>query len=297
VSARRPGQLGTGFHVPRWTPIGPPGTARSVAEAYGQPPLEQRSNVVPFPRPEIRENERLARLATQAPRVPWDVFIGEYLRWRPGEHVALIGPTGQGKTNMLLNLLPLHRYVVVFATKPRDSTMSALVQRGYLKMDRWRSLDPDDFPRRVLWPDATTLDSGDRQREIFGEALGRIYREGGWTVAIDELWYVANVLHLERAVKMYLLQARSLGISLLVATQRPAWVPVEVYDQSTHLMFFRDNDERNLDRISGIAFRSAATVRDIVSNLDAHQVLYVNTRTGQMVRTRSPEVKIENGQR
>lgn len=240
--------------------------------------------------PQQRENQRLARMATEVPRIPWDRFIRDELRWNAGEHFALIGPTGQGKTTMLLNLLPFHPYVVVFATKPRDSTMDALIAGGYLRMENWRSLDPRDFPRRVLWPDATRLDSVAHQQNIFHHAFGAIYREGGWTVAIDETWFMANELKLGHDIKVYLLQARSLGISLVCATQRPAMIPVEIYDQSTHLMFWRDNDETNLKRISGISWRSADMIRAIVSNLEPHQVLYVNTRTGRMVRTRCPDI-------
>lgn len=239
---------------------------------------------------QMAANIKLAQIATKAPRIPWDEFIRDKFRWAQGEHVGLIGPTGQGKTTLLSHLLPLHPYVTVFATKPRDESMDELVNTGYHAIRRWQSLDPQKFPRRVLWPDATSLNSIANQREVFHDAFARIYREGGWTVAVDELWYFINVLNLELDVKMYLLQARALRISLLVATQRPAWVPLEVYDQSTHLFFWRDNDETNLRRLSGISFRSADLIRSIVADLEKYQVLYVNTRTGEMARTRSPKI-------
>jgi hypothetical protein len=238
-------------------------------------------------------------MVTEAPRIPWDKFLREELVWLPGEHFGLIGPTGQGKTTMLLNLLPLHPFVSVFATKPRDATMDRLISTGYHKMERWQSLDPQHYPRRVVWPDATTLSSTAHQYSVFKHAFEAIYLEGGWTVAIDELWYFINVLKgptlkdvpMSTYVKLYLLQARALGISLLVGTQRPAHIPLEVYDQSTHLMFWRDNDETNLKRLSGISWLSADLIRSIVANLDRYQVLYINTRTGRMVRTRCPNVQ------
>jgi energy-coupling factor transporter ATP-binding protein EcfA2 len=275
-------RLGKGW--PDYRPVGPPLTGTSNG---GRPMITRYAHQAKQD-PQI---QRDAQLSTEAPRVPWDVFVTEQFLWRSGEHVALIGPTGQGKTTMLLNLLPLHPYVVVFVTKPVDTTMSSLATEGYHRMERWHSLDPDKFPRRLLWPDATRLNAQVKQRQVFADAFERIYRERGWTVAIDELWYVSTVLKLEGAVRVYLQQSRSLGISLLVATQRPARVPVEVYDQCTHLFFWRDNDRTNLDRISGIAYRSSQLIRSIVADLEDHQMLYVNTRTGYMARTRCPDVR------
>src|SRR3954468_6579301 len=237
-----------------------------------------------------KESIRLAGFTTSAPRIPWDIFITRVFRFRNGEHVGLIGPTGLGKTTMLTNLLPLKPYVVVFATKPRDSTMNALISQGYARIDRWRSMDPDYYPRRVLWPDATRLNSKATQKGVFLDAMERIYREGGWCVALDETWWITNILGLDEEVKTYLLQGRSLGISVVGAMQRPAWVPREFYTSCTHLFFWRTNDETDLKSISGIGWRSARLIQDLVSELEMFQVLYVNTRTGFMCRTRCPNV-------
>lgn len=236
------------------------------------------------------ETMRLARLSTLAPRIPWDTFVTSVFVWRPNEHVGLIGPTGLGKTTMLVNVLPLHPFVVVFATKPRDKTMDSLIDQGYLRLERWQSLDPNQYPRRVLWPDATRLDSKVHQRVIFHDAFDRIYREGHWTVALDETWYMDQELGLGGDVRTYLLQARSLGIALLAATQRPAWVPRELYTSCTHLMFWRTNDETDLRSLGGIGWRSSDLIRDTVANLELYQVLYINTRTGFMCRTRCPAI-------
>lgn len=234
------------------------------------------------------EDARLARLATGAPRVPWHDFYRDVFRWEHGEHVAMIGPTGQGKTTLMRALLPLHPFTVVFATKPRDRSMTALERDGYVIVDRWRSIDPRTMPRRILWPDASRLDSDATQRQIFADAMARIYREGAWTVAVDELWYLTNVLKLSKEIKTYLLQARALDISFVAATQKPAWVPTEVYDQSTHLFLWRNNDGRAQQRLGEINNVDSALVRQAISSLEKHQFLYINTRTGEMLRTRCP---------
>lgn len=241
------------------------------------------------------ETTRLARFTAEAPRIPWNNFYRN-LPWKTGEHFSLIGPTGYGKTTMLVNLLNKHKYITVFATKPRDKTMDGLIRHGgYIRLDRWRNLDPDKFPRRVVWPDASKLDSKFLQREVFHDAFEKIYREGHWTVALDETWFLDNVLKLEGDIKMYLLQARSLDISLVAAFQRPAWVPRELYSSSTHIMFWKTNDETDLRSLSGIGAASADLIRELVMNLEPHQVLYINTRTSQMCRTRCPDVRFIEG--
>lgn len=238
--------------------------------------------------PEIRQ----ADAYVMAPRVPWDVFV-DRMNWQQGEHVGLIGPTGQGKTNLLMNLLPLRTYVAVFGTKPRDISMDRLIASGYLRMEKWSTIPAQRAPRRVLWPDATDINSHDEMGETFDKAYGAIYREGGWTLVIDEGYMISEELstpkhNLKRKMRVMWTQGRSLGISQVVATQRPRWVPLEMYDQSTHLFFWRDNDDDNLRRISGLGAAPATTVRTLVANLEQFQTLYVNTRNGTMMRTRAP---------
>lgn len=212
------------------------------------------------------------------PYVNWDDFN---FRWSQGEHVAMIGPTGQGKSTLALELLPMRKYVVVFATKPQDSTLRGL--KGFTTISKWESMHPQLYPKRILWPDATKLYSDSSQREVFKSAFEKIYGEGGWCVLCDETWYLNNHLKLSREIRTYLLQARSLNISLILLAQRPSWIPLEVFDQATHLFFFRDNDRRNLDKIGGIGYLDSRLIRDTVARLKQHEFLYINSRNGEMV--------------
>jgi predicted P-loop ATPase/GTPase len=245
-----------------------------------------------------------------APIITWKEFCSFFVpNWKQGQHVAIIGPTDSGKTTLALNLLPIHIWVVILATKPRDKTLNALVAPvrkftfgraagtpagKYLKMDQWdKKLSLTKFPRRLLWPNALDLYSAETQTRVFREALAIIYREGGWTLYMDELWFMSAELKMAHEVRMYLQQSRSNDVTLVISSQRPSRIPVEVYDQSRHLFFSRDNDERNLSRISGIAFQSRHIIMNLVANLEPHQFLYVNVLTGYMCRLTCPELNLE----
>lgn len=225
-----------------------------------------------------------------APKVDWEDFVVNCLHWYQGEHVGCIGPTGSGKTTLILHLIRYRKAVTVIGTKPRDSTLQYLIkERGFVRVREWdMNLSPAQYPRRVFWPKTKGLNSTVEQSKLTYAALKGMYEQEYWCVVVDELWYLVHELKLEQAVRVYLQQGRSLGISLVVGTQRPSRVPLEVYDQSTHLFFWRDNDENNLKRISGISWRSSHEIMSVIANLKKHEVLYINTRTGDMLRTMSP---------
>lgn len=228
----------------------------------------------------------MAQPATAPARVSWADFLAQ-LDWRQGEHVTLVGPTGTGKTTLALALLPRRRYTVAFGTKPRDDTLQQLVSAGWHRIEQWPPY-PDDR-RVVLWPKFRTLGDVAKQRAAFAEALGAIFTAGSWCVFADETRYLVDPLRLTNSLRLLWLQGRSLGISLVCATQRPAWVPREAYDQATHLFFWRDNDRENLRRlrdIGGIG-PGSDSLAATVANLAGHDVLYLNTRTGQQLVTRA----------
>lgn len=239
---------------------------------------------------------------TMAPVIPWDDFLTYVFDWRQGQHVGMIGPTESGKSNLTFSILPLRRFWVVFVTKVKDETLEAFgAEDGAVRIEDWppikkrgvvrpRPFTAAEMPRRLLWPDASQLGAVDRQREIFKRAFEDIYTQGGWCTVWDEFWMMCKILGLENEARIMLQQARSNDISFVMGAQRPSRIPVELYDQSTHLFFWRDNDEANLKRISGIGWLAANPIKLFVANLEPFQTLYINTRKGLMYRTTAPKV-------
>lgn len=241
-------------------------------------------------------------LDSLAPVVDWGTFRDYYFDWRQGQHVGMIGPTEAGKSTLTYSILPMRKYVTFFATKPADRVLEEYAKTGgYERITDWpptrkrskKPLTPDEMPRRLLWPDATRLDALPQQRATFKKAIDDIYDQGGWCVVWDEFWMMTHILELEDEARVFLQQARSNDISFVMGAQRPSRIPLEMFDQSTHLFFARDNDETNLKRISGIGWLAADPIKNLVAGLDRYQMLYVNTREGTMVRTTAPEVKVK----
>lgn len=238
-----------------------------------------------------------------APVVDFDYFLQYVFDWKQNQHVGLIGPTDSGKSTLTYAILPLRKYVTFFATKPQDAVLEQYAGQGkFVRIADWppmkrgvfkRPYTAAEMPRRLLWPDATRLGSVGRQKDVFQRAFEDIYHQGGWCTVWDEFWMMTQILEMENQARIMLQQARSNDIAFVMGAQRPSRIPVEIYDQATHLFFWRDNDELNLKRIGGVGWLASGPIRAFVANLQRYQVLYINTREGWMYRTTAPELSLK----
>lgn len=151
--------------------------------------------------------------------------------WRPGEHVSVIGDTGTGKTYLIAkSLLRMRRYVIVFKTKKDDD--DAEKWHGFHRIRKASSVDDGRHERFLLEPEYTY-----QAREGW-RMLERAYRQGGWTVVIDELW-AAERIGLADQIERMLTQGRSQKLTVVIGQQRPVGTTRFALSQTTHLFSFR----------------------------------------------------------
>lgn len=188
--------------------------------------------------------------------------------WKIGEHIAAVGDTGTGKTYLVSELLRARKYVVVFRTKPDDIKFP-----GFKKVRKAEAMDDVYASRLLLTP------AYERQSWEGWHALERVWRQGNWTVVIDELWY-AEKIGLKEPIERLLTQGRSKGISVVIGMQRPAQISRFAISQCTHLFTFRV-DGRDADTI-----KLATTPRIIpaIESLQGHDFAYYH-RSKRIVTT------------
>lgn len=178
---------------------------------------------------------------------------------------------------------------MVLATKKADPTIDRFRKQGYRFVNNWDDVNPEMMPHVVFkpaFPNVSATELRSLHSNVFADVLTSVFRQGGWTVVADEVRYLTEFLRLKNEMELLWMQGRSLGISVVAATQRPANIPLTAYDQASHLFFWRDNDETNLKRIGGLGGLSAKDIRHEVAILPRHEVLYLDTRTGEGIRTK-----------
>ena len=206
------------------------------------------------------------------------------LKWSSGQHVTIIGTTGDGKTVLAEHLYAMRTYVVIIATKSKDDSLDAY-DKSYHRITKW----PPRFDQKkiIFWQKPGALGDFSEQQHKIKVVLRDIYKRGGYTVGLDDVAYITGTLKLEPEIRMLATQARSQDISLVMNIQRPYRVPLEVTNQSSHILIFGLKDERDVDRVAEASGLDKYTVREAVKGLNKYDFAWLRIgRDPVIVRNR-----------
>ena len=223
-------------------------------------------------------------MAAQLPFKPWQEFL-EQFTWKQGEHVLVIGRTGQGKTTLISKIIDRREHVIMFATKVYDPVLQKQF-KGFHVLDEWKKPPSNKI---MLWPRTKTnlRDIMDLQRDVFQNALNDVFHDRGWCLVVDEAHYMSNDLGLGQELATYYHQARSSGISVVTGVQRPAFIPVIAYGSTSHAFMGRINEPSDVKRLTGLGGVDAKELGQHLLTLPKHEWVYVdNTGNIEPFRTK-----------
>lgn len=206
--------------------------------------------------------------------------------WQPGEHKALIGPTGEGKTTHAVGILTTRKYVLALDPKGEDETMSAsgYVRVGSIWQDSWRwrlanredakawdhiwkAIDDHREARIIVGGPARDDDEFTALRKLISDGVRFCRYVGGFTQYCDEFEIASSrdMFALAPAINLGLISARRSGISVVNSYQAQAWVSKHAIRQARRAVMWPTGDR---DMIKNVAQGMGRDWRDVAQVVD-----------------------------
>lgn len=230
--------------------------------------------------------------------VPWNTFL-RWIKdsWLPGQHFALVGPTGEGKTTFAVGILSTRKWVMALDPKGEDDTLAA---SGYTRITSFplpRKMRRDlaeKKPMHLIIGGASDTVEGDRAlRNLLSEAIEITRQQGGWTLYADEYQVLADLrmFGLGKPVERLIITSRGKGTSVVTAFQAPAWVPKAATRQATFVAIWPTRDRAMIRAVAEGMGRTADDLETAVHMLPPYHVLIIPKRIhAPMVITLPPAI-------
>jgi energy-coupling factor transporter ATP-binding protein EcfA2 len=209
--------------------------------------------------------------------------------WDQGQHAVILGRTGSGKSVLQIELCEARAEerggsVCLIGTKARDPTLRAT---GYPIIRNWPPTYAQRQGRRViLWPPygtASTMRQTVRPRIV--RAFDEMMEESAWTIGVDELSRLGEQLGLNHLLNEFWQGGRSSDMTLVGATQRPAWIARSSLSETSWVACFHLGDADDRLR-AGEVLGDKRRWFDTIGGLGRHEFLLVHTPSGEGVVTK-----------
>lgn len=203
----------------------------------------------------------------------------------PGQHWALVGKTGYGKSTFAAGVLDLRKYVFALDPKGEDETLEAA---GFTRItgvpphkpfpkEVQRALDEGRGSKVVVGLATRTRRADAANRELMEQALEYARQAGGWSLYVDEYQILADgrMYNLGTEVSRLLISARRDMLSVLTSFQAPSWVPKVATRQATIVCVWPTQDEDMIKNAARAAGRPWRRVKAILEETEQYNVLVI----------------------
>lgn len=254
--------------------------------------------------------------------LPWNEFL-QYMAWawKPGQHIAMIGPTGEGKTTLAAGLLSLRNWVLALDPKGEDETLSAsgyerithlpneqrdiFAQIGF-RMRHWAAARQwDDIHQRIaegrparviVGGPARTTEQDAANQDLMRRSFAYAREAGGWTVYVDEFELISSqrMFRLGPQVERMLISARRDKTSVITSFQAAAWVSKHATRQARFAVIWPTGDRDMIESVARSMGRDKRELAAAVDELPPYHVCVVprGKNGGPFVCTSAPALTL-----
>jgi hypothetical protein len=217
--------------------------------------------------------------------------------WTPGQHWALIGPTGEGKSTMAVGLLEGRKWVLSLDPKGEDETLES---SGYQRLtsvppprDRIGALRGKPKPGSDEWVwdrvqkgqpvgliagfEALTDEEDAALHALMRDAVTWCRRTRGWTLYVDEFELLSSqrMFRLGPDIERMLITARRAGTSVVTSFQAAAWVSKHATRQASFTSLWPTRDRQMIKNVAEAMGRDWRVVAAAIDELPPFHTLTI----------------------
>jgi hypothetical protein len=269
----------------------PPEGGQEAAPLPGEPP---RVHVVWLAWPEF---ERWLSGKLRTTRTQWGQVARLPPPWEPGQHWALIGPTGEGKSTFAIRILRGRKWVLALDPKGKDDTLEAAgwTRTTRLPPDRkaQKRIEEGKPVRLIVGGESRTDEQDVALQALMQQAIKYARHSGGWTLYVDEFELLSSqrMFRLGPFIERMLITARRDKTSIVTSFQAAAWVSKHATRQATLCTLWPTRDR---DMIKAVAQSMGRRWQDVAAAIDLlppfHVLVIPKQIRAPMIVTSAPKV-------